>query len=87
MEKDDTLANAAVRIGQRIYTGLEWRRRDDILFNGQRIGVITQTSRDRLGTTVCTVTGHSCRGRAVSWCVDQVANTAAGAQTENHHAA
>lgn len=87
MEKDDTLANPAVRIGQRIYSGLEWRRRDDILLNGQRIGVITQTSQDRLGTTVCTVTGHSCRGRAISWCVDQVASAATDARTESHHAA
>lgn len=87
MEIDDTLAKPAIRIGQRIYTGLEWRRRDDIIYNGQRIGVITQTSLDRLGTTVCTVTGHSCRGRAVGWCVAQVASDATDAKAANHQAA
>ncbi|MBK4735955.1 hypothetical protein [Noviherbaspirillum pedocola] len=64
-------AKPAIRIGERVYQTLGWKRRDDILLDGERIGIITLSSEDRTGVTISMVTGHCHKGRAIDWCVLQ----------------
>jgi hypothetical protein len=61
----------AIRIGERVYQTLGWKRRDEILLDGERIGIITLSSEDRSGVTISMVTGHCQKGRAIDWCVLQ----------------
>lgn len=64
-------AKPVMRIGERVYQTLGWKRRDEILLDGERIGIITLTSEDRTGLTISMVTGHCHKGRAIDWCVQQ----------------
>ena len=85
MENHATLAKPAIRIGERIYSALSWKRRDYIYLNGLRIGLITLSREDRTGSTVCLLTGHTRPGRQIAWCVDEAQHAM---ETEQHlHAA
>jgi hypothetical protein len=62
---------AAVKVGQRIYNGTKWSRRDEIYVHERRIGIIKLSCGDRKGRTISLITHASKHGRDIDWCVEQ----------------
>lgn len=74
MDNHAPLAKPTISIGERNYSALSWKRRDDIFLDGRRIGIVTLCREDRTGSTVCLITGHSRTGRQIAWCVAEAQN-------------
>lgn len=64
-------APVRVSLGDRVYQGVNWTRKDLIFLDKKKVGVITLSREDRVGTTVSTLTGRKERGRKVAWCIEE----------------
>lgn len=78
-----TPSSTSIRIGDRVYEGQNWTRKDVIYRDGEKIGFISLSRNNRKGTTVSTISGKRVSGRNVEWCVTE--SRKAPRADSNHH--
>ena len=64
-------STATVKLGDRVYESLTWKRKDRIYLGDKLIGTIQLSEHDRQGKTIALPSGEVTNGRAIAWCVEK----------------